>query len=200
MAPSSSSLATLVTLCAAMTGEPIVQVAKCGAGHEKTLTLELVDALPPGTLDGAIVGGDPLFADTALVRQLVQEQGAITLVQLKDNQPKAAAEKTLAENPAFFRTEPELGHGRIDQRQIRGASVTPEKLGFVHAAQLLEIQRESTCPIKTTGPLLIISPGLPRWEIVLSSDAKSETPKRNGGICVRAVVKYSALLDWRLEK
>lgn len=97
-------LATLVTLCDAMTGEPIAQVAKCGQGHEKTLAHELVDALPPGTLDGALVGGDALYADTALVRQLVQEQGAITLVQLKDNQPKAAAaaEKALAEDPAFF--------------------------------------------------------------------------------------------------
>jgi hypothetical protein len=97
-------LATLVTLCDAMSGEPIAQVAKCGQGHEKTLAHELVDALPPGTLDGAIVGGDALYADTALVRQLVQEQGAITLVQLKDNQPKAAAaaEKELAETPAFF--------------------------------------------------------------------------------------------------
>jgi hypothetical protein len=84
-------LATLVTLCNAQTGEPLVQVAKCGAGHEKTLAHELVDALPPGTLDGVLVGGDALYADTALVRQLVQEQGAITLVQLKDNQPKAAA-------------------------------------------------------------------------------------------------------------
>jgi hypothetical protein len=97
-------LATLVTLCDAMTGEPLVQVAKCGPGHEKTLAHELIDGLPPGTLDGAIVGGDALYADTALVRQLVQEQGALTLVQLKDNQPKAAtaAEKELAENPAFF--------------------------------------------------------------------------------------------------
>lgn len=97
-------LATLVTLCDALTGEPLVQVAKCGQGHEKTLAHELLDALPPGALDGAIVGGDALYADTALVRQLVQEQGAITLVQLKDNQPKAAAaaEQALAENPTFF--------------------------------------------------------------------------------------------------
>jgi hypothetical protein len=91
-------LATLVTLCDAMTGEPLVQVAKCGQGHEKTLAHELVDALPPGTLDGAIVGGDALYADTALVRQLVQEQGATTLVQLKDNQvlASARADKQLA--------------------------------------------------------------------------------------------------------
>ena len=111
-------LATLVTLCDAMTGEPLVQVAKCGAGHEKTLAHELVDALPPGTLDGAIIGGDALYADTALIRQLVQEQGAITLVQLKDNQPKAAAaaEKTLGEAPAFF--------FRSDQRPVTAASTS----------------------------------------------------------------------------
>jgi len=111
-------LATLVTLCDAMTGEPLVQVAKCGAGHEKTLAHELIDALPPGTLDGAIIGGDALYADTALVRQLVQEQGAITLVQLKDNQPKAAAaaEKALAEASAVF--------FRPDQRPATAASTS----------------------------------------------------------------------------
>jgi hypothetical protein len=97
-------LATLVTLCDAQTGEPLVQLAKCGPGHEKNLAHELVDALPAGTLDGAIVGGDALYADTALVRQLVQEQGAITLVQLKDNQPSvsAKAENSLAKDAPLF--------------------------------------------------------------------------------------------------
>jgi len=97
-------LATLVTLCDAQTGEPLVQLAKCGPGHEKNLAHELVDALPPGTLDGAIVGGDALYADPSLVRPLVQDQGAITLVQLKDNQKLAAAraETLLTENAPFF--------------------------------------------------------------------------------------------------
>ena len=101
-------LATLVTLCDAETGEPLVQVAKCGQGHEKTLAHELVDSLPPGTLDGALVGGDALYADTALVRQLVQEQGALTLVQLKKNQPKAAAraEELFAQGTPFFSPRP----------------------------------------------------------------------------------------------
>ena len=97
-------LATLVTLCDAQTGEPLVQVAKCGQGHEKTLAHELVHALPNGRLEGAVVGGDALYADTSLVRQLVQEHGAITLVQLKDNQLKAAAraEKLLTAQAPFF--------------------------------------------------------------------------------------------------
>lgn len=98
-------LATLVTLCNAETGEPLVQVAQCGPGHEKNLAHALLAALPPGTLDGAIVGGDALYADPALVRPLVQEQGAIALVQLKANQKKAAAraETLLArEAPPFF--------------------------------------------------------------------------------------------------
>lgn len=101
-------LATLVTLCNAETGAPLVQVAKCGQGHEKTLAHELLDALPPGTLDGAIVGGDALYADTAVVRQLVQEQGALTLVQLKDNQPKAAAraDELLAQGTPLFSLRP----------------------------------------------------------------------------------------------
>lgn len=97
-------LATLVTLCDAQTGEPLVQLAKCGAGHEKNLAHELVDALPSGTLDGAVVGGDALYADPSLVRPLIQDQGAITLVQLKDNQPSVSArtEKLLAENAPLF--------------------------------------------------------------------------------------------------
>ncbi len=99
-------LATLVTLCNAETGEPLVQVAQCGPGHEKNLAHALIAALPPGTLDGAIVGGDALYADPALVRPLVQDQGAIALVQLKDNQPKAVerAEGLLIRAaPPFFR-------------------------------------------------------------------------------------------------
>jgi len=102
-------LATLVTLCDAETGEPLVQVAQAGCGHEKRLAHALVESLPPGALDGAIVGGDALYADPALVRPLVQEQGAIALVQLKDNQPKAAAraEALLARDaPPFFRLRP----------------------------------------------------------------------------------------------
>ena len=80
-----------------------MQLARCGASHEKVLAHELVDARPPGALDGAVVGGDALYADTALVRQLVQEQGAITLVQLKDNLPTVAAraDKELAQAPLF---------------------------------------------------------------------------------------------------
>jgi hypothetical protein len=91
-------LATLVSLCNAETGEALVQVARCGPGHEKNLAHALLEALAPGTLDGAIVGGDALYADPALVRPLVQDQGAITLVQLKDNQAKAAvrADRLLA--------------------------------------------------------------------------------------------------------
>jgi hypothetical protein len=84
-------LATLVSLCDAGTGEPLVQVAQAGCGHEKRLAHALVESLPPGALDGALVGGDALYADPALVRPLVQDQGAIALVQLKDNQPIAAA-------------------------------------------------------------------------------------------------------------
>ena len=97
-------LATLVTLCDAQTGEPIVQMAQCGPGHEKNLARALVEALPRGTLDGAIVGGDALYADASLVRSLVQEQGAITLMQLKDNQPKtlARAEALLAHHAPLF--------------------------------------------------------------------------------------------------
>jgi hypothetical protein len=99
-------LATLVTLCDAQTGEPLVQLAQAGPGHEKTLAHTLVESLPPGTLDGSIVGGDALYADAGLVRPLVQQQGAITFVQLKDNQPTAiaAAEKALTQGtPLFFR-------------------------------------------------------------------------------------------------
>jgi predicted transposase YbfD/YdcC len=46
-------------------------------------------------------------------------------------------------------TGPEPGHGRIDHRQVRTLTVTPEQVGFVHTAQLVEIRREST--IKSTS-------------------------------------------------
>ncbi|NJO55132.1 MAG: transposase [Rhodospirillales bacterium] len=95
-------LATLVSLVDAATGEPLVQLARGGAGHEKALARALVDALPPGTLEGKIVGGDALYADAKLQRALVQQQGAISLLQLKNNQPGVAAraERELASAPS----------------------------------------------------------------------------------------------------
>ena len=122
-------LATLVTLCNAETGEPLVQVAQCGPGHEKNLAHALLAALPPGTLDGAIVGGDALYADSALVRTLVQEQGAIALVQLKANQKKAAAraETLLArEAPPFFRL-PSKSATAASTNVTSGFSPSPRK-------------------------------------------------------------------------
>ena len=97
-------LATLVTLCDATTGEPLAQLAHGGSGHEKTLAQALVDSLPEGALDGKLVGGDALYANTSLVRKLVQEHGALTVVQLKDNQPRAAqrAEALLTQNATLF--------------------------------------------------------------------------------------------------
>ena len=85
------NLATLVSLVDTRDGSPLAQVACPGQGHEKRLAHELVATLPPGTLDHKVVVGDALYADKKLVRQLVQEQGAIAVVQLKDNQPLAAA-------------------------------------------------------------------------------------------------------------
>jgi hypothetical protein len=102
-------LATLVTLCDAQTGEPLVQLAQAGPGHEKTLAHTLIESLPPGTLDGCIVSGDALYADPALVRPLVQDQGAVTIMQLKDNQPTAVAGAQAAfaqGTPLFFRRHP----------------------------------------------------------------------------------------------
>jgi len=43
----------------------------------------------------------------------------------------------------------EPGHGRLDQRSVRTLRVTPDQLGFAHAAQLLEIHRQST--VKSTA-------------------------------------------------
>lgn len=96
-------LATLVTLCDAQTGEPIAQLAQSGPGHEKRLAHTLVESMPVGSLDNKLVGGDALYADAALVRKLVQDHGAITAVQLKDNQAKAAqrAEVLLQHAPLF---------------------------------------------------------------------------------------------------
>ena len=97
-------LATLVSLVDAQTGEPLVQLAQCGPGHEKTLAHELVKALPAGLLEDKLVAGDALYADATLVRALVQEQGAITLVQLKDNLPAvtARAQRLLADHAPPF--------------------------------------------------------------------------------------------------
>jgi hypothetical protein len=101
-------LATLVTLCDATTGEPLAQLACGGPGHEKTLAHTLVDALPVGALDGKLIGGDALYADSALVRKLVQHHGALTVVQLKNNQLHAAqrAETLLTQHAPLFSPRP----------------------------------------------------------------------------------------------
>ena len=101
-------LATLVTLCDATTGEPLAQLARGGPGHEKTLAHTLVDALPVGALDGKLIGGDALYADSALVRKLVQHHGALTVVQLKNNQLHAAqrSEALLTQHAPLFSLRP----------------------------------------------------------------------------------------------
>jgi hypothetical protein len=103
-----NNLATLVSLVDATDGAPLAQAARTGAGHEKALARELVAALPPGTLDGRVVSGDALYADKALVRDLVQTHGAVVVVQLKNNQPhaQARAEAAFAQAAPPFSTAP----------------------------------------------------------------------------------------------
>jgi hypothetical protein len=99
-------LVTLVSLVDSRDGTALAQLACPGQGHEKRLAHELLAALPPGTLDGKLVGGDALYADKTLLREVVQDHGAIGLVQLKDNQPIAAArsDKLLAQTAPPFST------------------------------------------------------------------------------------------------
>jgi hypothetical protein len=57
-------------------------------------------------------------------------------------------------------TPPEPGHGRLDLRHVRTLTVTPEAVGFVHAAQLIEVQRTSCAKasgVVTTGRRVFVA-------------------------------------------
>jgi len=100
-----------VTLRLAQPAELLAARAALDAGHylgaPKPAECDLVDSLPRGTLDGKIVGGDALHADDEPVRQLVQRQGAVTFMQLKNNQP------TAARRDLFQSLNPEISHSRV---------------------------------------------------------------------------------------
>ena len=50
---------------------------------------EILGAIPAGALDAKLLVGDALYADRTMLREIVQDHGAVGLVQLKDNQPNA---------------------------------------------------------------------------------------------------------------
>jgi hypothetical protein len=87
-------LATLVSLVDAQTGEPVAQTACAGAGHESRLAEELTEQMPEGSLDNKVVVGDALYTNPKIQRRLVQDHGAITIFQIKDNQPTVSALST----------------------------------------------------------------------------------------------------------
>jgi hypothetical protein len=82
-------LVTLVSLVDPRDGTALAQAACPGKGHENRLAHEILGAIPVGTLDAKMLVGDALYADRTLLREIVQDHGAVGLVQLKNNQPNA---------------------------------------------------------------------------------------------------------------
>lgn len=82
-------LVTLVSLVDPRDGTALAQAACPGKGHENRLAHEILGAIPAGALDAKLLVGDALYADRTMLREIVQDHGAVGLVQLKDNQPNA---------------------------------------------------------------------------------------------------------------
>lgn len=97
-------------------------------------------------LDGTVVTADPLHAQRAHAKFLVEDKGAHYVFGLKDNQPllRAAAERLLANAPVAYESH-NRGHGRTEHRYVRVAAVPPKlakKLKFPSAAQVIAVERE----------------------------------------------------------
>lgn len=89
------NLATIVSLVDANDGSPVAQAAASGIGQEHNLTLKLIESLPEGFLEGKTTGGDALYANKNITREIVQEHGGEILFQLKANQATSLEQAVL---------------------------------------------------------------------------------------------------------
>lgn len=103
-----SNLATIVSLVDAADGSPVAQAASSRNGQEQRLTEKLIEALPENALERKTLGGDALYSNKNLVREVVQERGGEVLVQLKANQKTTLEQATrrLSQTAPPFCTRP----------------------------------------------------------------------------------------------
>jgi len=96
-------------------------------------------------LTGVVITADALHAQRDHARFLAAK-GAHYVIGLKGNQPTlaATAARLCAQAPVVYETH-DKGHGRIEHRYLRVATIPPElakQLGFPSARQFVAIERE----------------------------------------------------------
>jgi len=99
-------------------------------------------------LNDVVVTADAMHAQRAHAAFLVGEKGAHYVFGVKDNQPSlaAAAERLTAHRRVVYATH-EKGHGRIEHRSVRIASIPKalaKRLDFPTASQFVSIERRRT--------------------------------------------------------
>jgi len=95
----------LVTLVDHDDGAPAAVAICPDKAQEMKTAQKLIASLPPGTLAGAMVTADALHCQQATAEQLVRDQGADYLLQIKANQPgllARAARATQGTEPFFL--------------------------------------------------------------------------------------------------
>lgn len=135
-----------VHLLSAMTHREGATVAQRNVDTKTNEITGFAPLLAPLDLEGVVVTADPLHAQRAHARFLVQDKGAHYVFGLKDNQPllREAAERLLADAPVAYESH-QRGHGRTEHRYVRVATVPPElaeELNFASAAQVVAVERE----------------------------------------------------------
>ncbi|MDQ2781943.1 MAG: ISAs1 family transposase [Actinomycetota bacterium] len=135
-----------VHLLSAMTHRQGATVAQRNVDTKTNEITGFAPLLRPLDLTGTVVTADPLHAQRAHAKFLVEDKGAHYVFGLKDNQPllREAAERLLADAPVTYESH-ERGHGRTEHRYVRVATVPPELaevLKFPHAAQVVAVERE----------------------------------------------------------
>jgi predicted transposase YbfD/YdcC len=141
-------LAQVVSLVAQETGAtvalaPVLSAAK---EHEVPAARALLAATD---LTATLVSLDAGHANHAIARTIVSAGGEY-LLQLKGNAPTvqaAAAHAVLGAAPLF--STDDCDHGRVEHRALTLATVTPEQLGFPHAATVVAVT--SAVTHKQTG-------------------------------------------------
>lgn len=135
-----------VHLLSAMTHREGATVAQRNVDTKTNEITGFAPLLGPLDINGVVVTADPMHAQRAHARFLVEDKGAHYVFGLKDNQPllRDAAQRLLAQAPVVHESH-NRGHGRIEHRYVRVGAVPAElaaELKFPYAAQVVAVERE----------------------------------------------------------
>jgi hypothetical protein len=135
-------------LLQAVLHEPGVTIAQVAVPQDTTETTQLTALLAGVDIAGMVVTADAAHTNKATAAYLVEDNKAGYLLPVKANTPTllAAVAARLAGPSAAWdeHCTEERGHGRIERRTLRVATVDPEvdAIDFPHAAQVFRLRRD----------------------------------------------------------